>query len=58
VLDLLAAADAILLPVTCSESWKPGSRWAGAATLDAGGRLLTFDAHFQHVPGLDCVLLS
>ena len=32
--------------------------WIAAATLDAGGQLLTFDAHFQHVPGLDCLLLS
>jgi predicted nucleic acid-binding protein len=32
--------------------------WIAAATIDAGGQLLTFDAHFQHVPGLDCVLLA
>jgi tRNA(fMet)-specific endonuclease VapC len=32
--------------------------WIAAATLDAGGRLLTFDAHFQQVAGLDCVLLN
>jgi|BarGraNGADG00212_1021973.scaffolds.fasta_scaffold01555_4 tRNA(fMet)-specific endonuclease VapC len=31
--------------------------WIAAATLDAGGRLLTFDAHFQQVTGLDSVLL-
>ena len=32
--------------------------WIAAATMDVGGRLLTFDAHFQQVTGLDIVLLS
>lgn len=32
--------------------------WIAASTLDAGGQLLTFDAHFKQVPGLDCVLLA
>jgi predicted nucleic acid-binding protein len=32
--------------------------WIAAATIDAGGQLLTFDAHFQQVAGLDCVLLA
>jgi len=32
--------------------------WIAAATIDAGGRLLTFDTHFQLVPGLDHVLLA
>ncbi len=32
--------------------------WIAAATLDVGGQLLTFDARFQQVPGLDCVLLG
>jgi predicted nucleic acid-binding protein len=111
VLDLLAAADAILLPVTVlgelEAGFEMGRRarenrttlarflqepfvtvlpttpdvarrygqtfarlrqagtpiptndiWIAAATLDAGGRLLTFDAHFQQVAGLECVLLA
>lgn len=32
--------------------------WIAAAALDTGGRLLTFDQHFNHVPGLDSILLS
>jgi tRNA(fMet)-specific endonuclease VapC len=32
--------------------------WIAATTLDAGARLLTFDAHFQQVAGLDCLLLD
>jgi tRNA(fMet)-specific endonuclease VapC len=32
--------------------------WIAAATVDAGGRLLTFDSHFRQVPDLDCALLD
>ena len=32
--------------------------WIAAATIDAGAQLLTFDSHFQQVPGLDCTLLD
>ena len=111
VLDLLAAADAVLMPVTVlgelEAGFQMGTRalenrttlarflrepfvtvlpttpdvarrygqtfvrlreagtpiptndiWIAAATIDAGGQLLTFDAHFQHVAGLDAVLLD
>jgi tRNA(fMet)-specific endonuclease VapC len=32
--------------------------WIAAATIDAGGQLLTFDGHFRQVPDLDCTLLD
>jgi tRNA(fMet)-specific endonuclease VapC len=32
--------------------------WIAAATIDAGAQLLTFDAHFRQVPGLDSTLLE
>lgn len=32
--------------------------WIAAATIDAGAQLLTFDAHFRQVPGLDRTLLD
>jgi len=111
VLDLLAAADAVLLPVTVLGELEAGFEmgrharenrttlarflqepfvsvlpttpdvarrygqtfarlrqagtpiptndiWIAAATMDSGGRLLTFDAHFQQVTGLDTVVLA
>ena len=32
--------------------------WIAAAAIDAGGRLVTFDAHFSQVRGLDCLVLG
>jgi tRNA(fMet)-specific endonuclease VapC len=32
--------------------------WIAAAAIDSGGRLVTFDTHFAHVPGLDCLVLD
>ncbi len=32
--------------------------WISAATLDCGGRLVTFDRHFEKVEGLDCLILD
>jgi len=32
--------------------------WIAATALSVGAPLLTFDAHFNHVHGLDLVLLS
>lgn len=32
--------------------------WIAAAVIDAGGQLLTFDAHFSKVAALDAVLLD
>ena len=110
VLDLLAAADAVLLPVTVvgelEAGFEMGRRalenrttlarflqepfvtvlettpavarrygqafarlrqagtpiptndiWIAAATIDVGGQLVSFDAHFSQVAGLDCVVL-
>jgi tRNA(fMet)-specific endonuclease VapC len=31
--------------------------WIAAAALDTGGCLLTFDRHFDHVEGLDVIIL-
>jgi len=31
--------------------------WIAATTLDCGGHLLTFDADFRRVEGLDCTVL-
>jgi predicted nucleic acid-binding protein len=32
--------------------------WIAAATVEAGGRLLTFDQDFRHVVGLDATILA
>jgi tRNA(fMet)-specific endonuclease VapC len=32
--------------------------WIAAATVDCGGRLVTFDRDFERVEGLDCVILE
>jgi tRNA(fMet)-specific endonuclease VapC len=32
--------------------------WIAAAAIDTGGQLVTFDGHFQQVPGLECTLLD
>lgn len=32
--------------------------WIAAATVDCGGRLLTFDGHFERVDTLDCVIMT
>jgi predicted nucleic acid-binding protein len=32
--------------------------WIAAATVDCGGRLLTFDTHFKQIPDFDCIVLS
>lgn len=32
--------------------------WIAAATMDVGGRLLTFDQHFGKIEGLDYLLLN
>jgi len=32
--------------------------WIAACTIDAGGHLLTFDADFEHITGLDMTLLD
>jgi tRNA(fMet)-specific endonuclease VapC len=31
--------------------------WIAAAAIDTGGCLLTFDGHFDHVEGLDVIIL-
>jgi tRNA(fMet)-specific endonuclease VapC len=32
--------------------------WIAAATVDCGGRLITFDRDFERVEGLDCIVLE
>jgi len=32
--------------------------WISATAMDCGGRLVTFDRHFEKVAGLDCLLLD
>jgi tRNA(fMet)-specific endonuclease VapC len=32
--------------------------WIAAATVDCGGRLITFDSDFARVEGLDCIVLE
>ena len=32
--------------------------WIAAASIDCGGTLLTFDRHFDHIPGLNHLLLE
>ena len=32
--------------------------WIAATTLECGGHLLTFDAHYRHVPGLAATVLE
>lgn len=32
--------------------------WISATTMDCGGRLVTFDRHFEKVEGLDCLILD
>ena len=32
--------------------------WIAASTLDCGGHLLTFDAHFRRIDHLDCTVLD
>ena len=32
--------------------------WIAASTLDCGGHLLTFDAHFRRIEHLDCTVVD